>query len=392
MINFDWLILFMEIQKLISLGSISLNKDFWGKKTCFSLFLLFSLLSSMAHFIKRSLTTCVEKPATIKKSLPMFDFFAVSKPKASYTLSNGATGFAKRRQTTPCIQMPYHVQVGEDAYFKRSDAIGVADGIGGWSNTAGIFQTKIFFYFLLIYLSGANSALYSSQLMHYANLEMNRFEDIEDPYFFQYNTTNPVDILQRSYEQSLKEAKRLNTLGSTTACIAVLRHDELRVANIGDCGISVIRHNQYVFRSEEQQHAFNFPYQLGILSKDQPKDAQSFTVQVEKGDIIIMATDGLYDNLFDKDILDIVRKHVQEHTIPATKDRPARICNLQPQMLSDVLANKAKEVSETRYRIETPFQRRAMKEGFLMEGGKQDDISVIVAIVKDCEDSPDRRL
>jgi hypothetical protein len=33
-----------------------------------------------------------------------------------------------------------------------------------------------------------------------------------------------------------------------------------------------------------------------------------------------------------------------------------------------------------------------MKEGFLMEGGKQDDISVIVAIVKDCEDSPDRRL
>lgn len=228
--------------------------------------------------------------------------------------------------------------------------------------------------------------------MHYANLEMNRFEDIEDPYFFQYNTTNPVDILQRSYEQSLKEAKRLNTLGSTTACIAVLRHDELRVANIGDCGISVIRHNQYVFRSEEQQHAFNFPYQLGILSKDQPKDAQSFTVQVEKGDIIIMATDGLYDNLFDKDILDIVRKHVQAHTIPATKDRPARVCNLQAQMLSDVLANKAKEVSETRYRIETPFQRRAMKEGFLMEGGKQDDISVIVAIVKDCEDSPDRRL
>lgn len=143
----------MEIQKLISLGSISLNKDFWGKKTCFSLsFYFFSLLSSMAHFIKRSLTTCVEKPATIKKSLPMFDFFAVSKPKASYTLSNGATGFAKRRQTTPCIQMPYHVQVGEDAYFKRSDAIGVADGIGGWSNTAGIFRIKKnFTLYLYIY-------------------------------------------------------------------------------------------------------------------------------------------------------------------------------------------------------------------------------------------------
>lgn len=27
-----------------------------------------------------------------------------------------------------------------------------------------------------------------------------------------------------------------------------------------------------------------------------------------------------------------------------------------------------------------------------IQGGKADDISVIVAIVKDCEDSPDRRL
>jgi hypothetical protein len=121
---------------------------------------------------------------------------------------------------------------------------------------------------------GANSALYSSRLMHYANLEMDRFEDIEDSYFFQYNDANPLDILHRSYEQSLKEAKRLNILGSTTACIAILRHDELRVANIGDCGISIIRNNHYLFRSEEQQHSFNFPYQLGLLSKDQPQDAQ----------------------------------------------------------------------------------------------------------------------
>lgn len=114
----------------------------------------------MAHFIKRSLTTCVEKPATIKKSLPMFDFFAVSKPKASYTLSNGATGFAKRRQTTPCIQMPYHVQVGEDAYFKRSDAIGVADGIGGWSNTAGIFRIKKILLFTYIFIRSKLSTVF----------------------------------------------------------------------------------------------------------------------------------------------------------------------------------------------------------------------------------------
>lgn len=63
-------------------------------------------------------------------------------------------------------------------------------------------------------------------------------------------------------------------MGSTTACIVILCQDELRIANIGDCGISVIRRNDYIFRSEEQQHSFNFPYQLGTASFDSPSDAQ----------------------------------------------------------------------------------------------------------------------
>lgn len=225
--------------------------------------------------------------------------------------------------------------------------------------------------------------------MHYANLEMDRFEDTEDPLFFQYDETNPIDILQRSYDHSLRAAQQ--TVGSTTACLAVLRKDQLRVANIGDCGISIIRNHHYLFRSEEQQHAFNFPYQLGARSRDKPCHAQSFTIQVQKGDIIIMGTDGLYDNLFDKDILKLVQNHVHAHTLPAAAHRPPRVGNLQPQLLADVLANTAKEISESK-KVDTPFQRKAMREGILVEGGKPDDISVVVAVVKDCEDSPDRRL
>lgn len=71
-------------------------------------------------------------------------------------------------------------------------------------------------------------------------------------------------------------------MGSTTACIAVLCQDELRIVNIGDCGISVIRKNNYIFRSEEQQHSFNFPFQLGTASFDSPSDAQ-----VRDDDVIV---------------------------------------------------------------------------------------------------------
>lgn len=77
------------------------------------------------------------------KSLPLFDFFAQTKPQQSYKLGHGAAGFAKKRSNTETSVITSSswssesAQVGEDAYFRRSDAIGVADGIGGWQQTAG---------------------------------------------------------------------------------------------------------------------------------------------------------------------------------------------------------------------------------------------------------------
>lgn len=48
----------------------------------------------------------------------------------------------------------------------------------------------------------------------------------------------------------------------------------------------IIRGSDYIFRSEEQQHSFNFPVQAGTNSKDTPiKDAQRFIVKVQKDDV-----------------------------------------------------------------------------------------------------------
>lgn len=313
------------------------------------------------------------------KSLPLYDFFADSnvQPKPSYLFSHGASGFAKRRNYAikESTNDYYSSQIGEDAYFCRADALGVADGVGGWANT-----------------KDASAALYSRKLMHHAFLQLERFDNIDDPYFYHYDDANPMDILQHSYDVSMAEAKREGIVGSTTACIAVLRGDELRIANLGDCGISVIRQNHYAFRSEEQQHFFNFPYQLGTNSTTRPRDAQTFNIKVQKGDVIVVGSDGLFDNLFDKEILAIVNAHVNACTIPASGQRPARLLNFQPQKLADALANRAKTVSEDRRNIDSPFQSRAIHEGFYYQGGKADDISVIVAVIQDNEDSPDRRL
>ncbi|KAL7336075.1 hypothetical protein PS15p_201447 [Mucor circinelloides] len=288
------------------------------------------------------------------KSLPLLNFFSKSyaKPVPSYIFAHGASGFAKRqRYTTPDLNKNqnehyYSIQIGEDAYFRRSDAIGVADGVGGWQG-----------------VSAANAALYSRKLMHHAYLELERFDNVDDPCFYHYDEADPVSILQKSYEESMQEALQEGIIGSCTACLAILRHEELRIANLGDCGISVIRHNDYIFRSEEQQHSFNFPYQLGTSSPDRPKDAQSFTVAVEKGDIIIMGSDGLFDNLFDREILSIVKSQLSAFTLPGSGNRPPRMLSIEPQKISDALAERAKAVSNSKLNVDSPFQVRAVNEG-----------------------------
>ncbi|KAJ2394487.1 hypothetical protein GGI23_004669, partial [Coemansia sp. RSA 2559] len=52
---------------------------------------------------------------------------------------------------------------------------------------------------------------------------------------------------------------------------------------------------------------------------------------------------------------------------------------------------RAKVVSEDARYTESPFQMRAMQEGLYYQGGKHDDIAVVVAVVTDLEDTPNRR-
>lgn len=60
-------------------------------------------------------------------------------------------------------------------------------------------------------------------------------------------------------------------VGSSTACIVALHKKERRLytANLGDSGFLVIRDDQVVHRSQEQQHYFNTPFQLAVAPPSQ---------------------------------------------------------------------------------------------------------------------------
>jgi hypothetical protein len=55
-------------------------------------------------------------------------------------------------------------------------------------------------------------------------------------------------------------------------------------------------------RTSPQQYAFNQPFQLGTNSTNRPCDAQIVRARCRPGDVIITATDGLLDNLFDEEV------------------------------------------------------------------------------------------
>ncbi|CAH1759555.1 915_t:CDS:2 [Entrophospora sp. SA101] len=297
----------------------------------------------------------------------ILDFFdkPFSTTHSPFVFSHGASGIPKHSEklVSTIPNAPYFsIGCGEDSFFRRYDSLGVADGVGGWKNIKALPHTVV------------DSSLYSRKLMHYSWTEIEKYHNnFEKDQFYNYDNFQPVNIMQASYEKTLRDCTMEGIIGSSTALIAILCKDELRIANLGDCGIGVIRQNAFIFCNEEQQNSFNYPFQLGSGSLNTPKkDAQTFNIKIQHGDIVVMGSDGLFDNLFEDDILDeIVRFSSKQGGL-----------KVEPQIISDALAWRAKEASED-INHESPFESRATQEGLYYRGGKKDDITVLIAVITD---------
>jgi serine/threonine protein phosphatase PrpC len=153
-----------------------------------------------------------------------------------------------------------------------------------------------------------------------------------------------------------------------------LKGANLVSANLGDSGYLVIRPKangevQLVFKSEELQHSFNFPYQLGPQSSDRPDHADIHTMPVQIGDLVILGTDGLFDNFDERQICAVVQAAIS-----------ASNGDLNLAKLSQTIANEAFKVSQNR-RAMSPFAKNALAHGYSYNGGKPDDITVLVSRV-----------
>lgn len=240
-----------------------------------------------------------------------------------------------------CFKIPHPSKLetgGEDACFvsESNNALGVADGVGGW-----------------VRIPESNSSKYSNDLMFYSN----QFSELE----------NPMEILEKAYDSINK-----SVIGSSTATVAKLVGNQLHIANVGDSGCALFREFTSVYQTKPTLHGFNFPYQLGFMSSTVPANGTHDWITVEGGDVLVCASDGLWDNVYMREI---------ESTLVAAnswgKD-PAGFAALAAR----TLAEKAIKYGADRDR-RTPFADESHKHNKEWRGGKLDDSTVVVSMV--CE-------
>eukprot|EP00922_Rhytidocystis_sp_ex-Travisia-forbesii_P004665 GHVS01006871.1.p1 GENE.GHVS01006871.1~~GHVS01006871.1.p1 ORF type:complete len:1183 (-),score=193.29 GHVS01006871.1:586-4134(-) len=226
------------------------------------------------------------------------------------------------------------------------------------------------------------------------------------------------DRAKRLLSEGFRNAR---SFGSCTGLVACLDEDgsHLGVANLGDSALIVLRRQKVftmscVYRTREQQHQFNCPFQLSrlpepsqfadllaqgkerlvrvlqnnaMMPQDTPEMAACVSIGVKEGDLILVGTDGLFDNLFDYEICQLANLALSPYDSIVLHDKTLVTSAYSvARALGEAASYRSRDP-----RARTPFMRHARQSGANYLGGKLDDITVVACWVvrkshkEDCE-------
>jgi len=165
-----------------------------------------------------------------------------------------------------------------------------------------------------------------------------------------------------------KEKADEQATGASTAVVGSVGEDNvLRALNLGDSVCLVLRDGAVAARTREIIHYFDCPYQLSDDSPDRPGDGTTLAAELFRGDIVVAGSDGVFDNLSDADVCDIVAGF-------APRTRSMAIAKRIVERSREVsLDDQAVTLYSTVARGKSGYD--AYKNG---RGGKVDDLSCIV--------------
>ena len=312
-----------------------------------------------------------------------------------------------------CVGGPYKKPFGcEDAYLASSHVLGVADGVGEWG------------------LKGIDSGRYARTLMAGAAAAS------ED------RRASPLAVLQAAHRST-------RVPGSSTALVVLAGQDgTIKSINVGDSSVQLWRRSRLatptILSLEEAgrlwtchhsaaitQHVFNTPRQLAASAhnSDRPTEGAVAAWPAAGGELLILGTDGLWDNLGEEEVRAVLARFdftpcqnyarlqrrryaelLQEQALasrglgiaqggaglpletrypiaPAAPVSPlevadlAALCKGQLAGMAAALAMRATQQSLDATAM-VPWARAAVAAGYTQQrGGKPDDITVVCALV-----------
>lgn len=219
---------------------------------------------------------------------------------------------------------------------------------------------------------------------------------------------HPLDAILEAWNATIAA----KVVGSTTVCVATIDSslNQLSYSNLGDGGLMIVRHIgsgtagfmkererdlplqlktghfRIAYLSQQQLKSFNLPYQLGYSGSVQyggafenPLDADTASIPIFPGDIVLLATDGLFDNLDLNEIVAEIQNWESSWFLPGVEDvRSKHKDDTKPvQDLARKLVLKAREAS-INTKKDSPFAILAKENDILWSGGMPDDTTVVI--------------
>ncbi|KAM0912412.1 hypothetical protein ACQ4PT_012816 [Festuca glaucescens] len=174
----------------------------------------------------------------------------------------------------------------------------------------------------------------------------------------------PYEILDRAYRRTAASG----TPAASTAVVVSLAGRVLRWAYVGDSGFAVFRDGKMLRRFQPQQWYFNCPFQLCAANGvTKVGDAAVGEMAVEEGDVLVVASDGLFDNVSDSALENLVQSSM--------------LLGFTPEEVAGIMAFRAYVASKDPT-TDSPFSIASREQGQARTGGKEDDITAVVAFIE----------